>query len=101
MQRKVRPGMTIWDQMKIAYVCTNYNNSSFTWTAIDSLMKNVGHEIEVFVVDNASQHDEVAKLRPLAQRYPSVHVIEHPNNIGYFRGLNVGHCARADRTSTG
>lgn len=76
--------------MKLAYVCTNFNNSSFTLAAVDSLMRNVSHDIEVFVVDNASTEDEVRKLRPLSQKYPSVHVIESRDNVGYFRGLNVG-----------
>ncbi len=76
--------------MKLAYVCTNYNNSSFTLAAVDSLMRNVGHDIEVFVVDNASSEEELGKLRPLADRYSSVHVIESPDNTGYFRGLNLG-----------
>jgi GT2 family glycosyltransferase len=76
--------------MKIAYVCTNYNNSSFTLAAVGSLLKSTGHDIEVFVVDNASRQDEVATLRPLARQHRGVHVIEHPENVGYFRGLNVG-----------
>ena len=76
--------------MKIAYVCTNYNNSSFTIEAVESLMRNAGHDIEVFVVDNASEPEEVIKLRPLAQKYRAVHVIEHSDNSGYFRGLNLG-----------
>lgn len=79
--------------MKLAYVCTNYNNSSFTLAAVDSLMRNANHDIEVFVVDNASAEEEVHKLRPLAGKYPSVHVIEGRDNAGYFRGLNIGLCA--------
>lgn len=76
--------------MKLAYVCTNYNNSSFTLAAVDSLMCNTDHDIEVFVVDNASTEDEVRKLRPLSEKFPSVHVIESRDNTGYFGGLNVG-----------
>jgi GT2 family glycosyltransferase len=76
--------------MKLAYVCTNYNNSSFTLAAVDSLMANAGHDIAVVVVDNASRPDEVAQLRPLAQRHPSVRVLEHAQNTGYFGGLNIG-----------
>lgn len=76
--------------MKIAYVCTNYNNSSFTIGAVNSLMSNAGHDIAVFVVDNASSPDEVALLRPLAERYASVEVIENSRNSGYFAGLNIG-----------
>lgn len=83
--------------MKLAYVCTNFNNSSFTLAAVDSLMRNVSHDIEVFVVDNASAEDEVRKLRPLADKYPSVHVIESHENTGYFRGLNLGLRALRER----
>lgn len=76
--------------MKLGYVCTNYNNSAFTLAAVDSLMRNAGHDLQVFVVDNASAESERVKLRPLAQKYPSVKVIESPDNTGYFRGLNLG-----------
>ncbi|MGB6055997.1 MAG: glycosyltransferase [Burkholderiaceae bacterium] len=76
--------------MKLAYVCTNYNNSSFTLAAVESLLLNVGHDIEVFVVDNASAEEEVRKLRPLAAKYSSVHILESHENIGYFGGLNLG-----------
>jgi len=76
--------------MKLAYVCTNYNNSAFTLSAVDSLMCNTRHEIEVFVVDNASSEGERLKLRPLSQKYPAVHIIESQDNVGYFHGLNLG-----------
>lgn len=76
--------------MKIAYVCTSYNNSSFTLAAVGSLMRNANHDIEIFVVDNASREEEVLKLRALADRHPCVHVIECKENTGYFRGLNIG-----------
>ena len=76
--------------MKIAYVCTNYNKSSFTRAAVDSRLKNRGHDIEVIVVDNASAREEVEKLLPLTLKHRNVHVIEHPENTGYFRGLNLG-----------
>jgi GT2 family glycosyltransferase len=76
--------------MKLAYVCTNYNNSDFTLAAVASLMRNAGHDIEVVVVDNASAEAEVRKLRALPDRYSSVQVVESPQNTGYFRGLNLG-----------
>ncbi len=76
--------------MKIGYVCTNYNNSHFTLAAVASLMGNVGHDIEVVVVDNASGSAEVAQLADLPQRFSNVSVIANPENSGYFRGLNLG-----------
>ena len=76
--------------MKISYVCTNYNNSSYTTAAVASLMKNQGHDIRVYVVDNASRQEEVAILHGLAQQNPAVRVIANPDNVGYFAGLNLG-----------
>ena len=76
--------------MKLGYVCTNYNNSVFTLTAVNSLLRNAGHDIEVVVVDNASAEAERAKLRPLARQHQQVQIIESPDNTGYFRGLNLG-----------
>lgn len=76
--------------MKIGYVCTNFNNSAFTIAAVDSLLRNAGHDLRIVVVDNASREEEVAKLRPLAVRDSPVQVIESKMNLGYFRGLNAG-----------
>lgn len=76
--------------MKLGYVCTNYNNSAFTLAAVDSLMRNAGHEIAVCVIDNASVEAERLELRPLSQRHPQARVVESSENLGYFRGLNLG-----------
>lgn len=76
--------------MKIAYICTNYNNSQYTLAAVESLFQNQLHEIEVFVVDNASVDNELRLLKTFLKIYPSVQIIECPTNIGYFNGLNVG-----------
>lgn len=76
--------------MKIVYVCTNYNNSSLTVAAVNSLAKNVNHDIRVYVVDNASRVEEVEVLRGLARETTIVHLIENVENIGYFSGLNLG-----------
>jgi GT2 family glycosyltransferase len=83
--------------MKLGYVCTNYNNSAFTLAAVDSLLRNQGHDIAVVVVDNSSAEVERAKLRPLAAQHAEVTVIESPDNSGYFRGLNVGLKALRER----
>ncbi len=83
--------------MKIAYVCTNYNNSSFTVTAIETLLTNKNHDIRIYVVDNGSRDEEVDILRRLARSYPSVRLIASPMNVGYFAGLNLGiKAARAE-----
>jgi GT2 family glycosyltransferase len=83
--------------MKIAYVCTSYNNSAFTVTAVETLLKNQGHDIRIYVVDNASREEEVDILHQLSRNHPSVRLIASPVNVGYFAGLNLGiKAARAE-----
>ncbi len=76
--------------MKIGYVCTNYNNSDYTLKAVETLLANTRHAYEVVVVDNNSNRDEVALLKPLGDRLSNVEIIFNASNAGYFRGLNIG-----------
>jgi GT2 family glycosyltransferase len=76
--------------MKLTYVCTNYNNAHFTAAAVASLIKNAGHDLRVYVVDNASRQDDLDQLQMLAEFNPCVCVIANKNNVGYFAGLNIG-----------
>lgn len=76
--------------MKITYICTNYNNSHFTVAAVASLMKNANHDLQVYVVDNASRPAELEQLQALERANPIVHIIANKDNVGYFAGLNLG-----------
>lgn len=42
--------------------------------------------LEVFVVDNHSCDDSIGVLRNRLGRFPSVHILESPHNVGYARG---------------
>jgi GT2 family glycosyltransferase len=76
--------------MIIGYVCTNYNNSSFTCDAIKSLAGESQHKFLIVVVDNGSSESSVAELRVCANRHANVELILNVENLGYFRGLNIG-----------
>jgi GT2 family glycosyltransferase len=76
--------------MKIGYVCTNYNNSSYTIKAVETLLFNTNHTYEVVVVDNHSRMEEQALLKPLGERFLNVEIICSNYNVGYFPGLNIG-----------
>jgi GT2 family glycosyltransferase len=76
--------------MNLVYVCTNYNNSHFTIAAIRSLVKNVGHSLRTYVVDNASRPAELELLLEFKRANPFVHIIANKENVGYFTGLNLG-----------
>lgn len=76
--------------MEIGYVCTNFNNTRFTRDAVRTLLDNAGHTIRVVVVDNNSNAQSVAELQQINADYPSIKIIYNPENVGYFRGLNLG-----------
>jgi GT2 family glycosyltransferase len=75
----------------IGFVCTNYNNAAFTEEAVASLFGPGGRSgLHVAIVDNKSHSDDAARLSKLEERYPNVHVVLNKENVGYFRGLNIG-----------
>jgi GT2 family glycosyltransferase len=77
--------------VRLGFVCTNYNNSSFTRAAVASLHSaGRGGDVRVVVVDNRSRDEEVAALEAVAREFPGVDVVRNPENSGYFPGLNLG-----------
>jgi GT2 family glycosyltransferase len=76
--------------MKIGYVCTNYNNSADTWEAVRSLRENGGDEHGIVVVDNNSNSENVEALKNIASEFQHVELILNKDNVGYFKGLNIG-----------
>ena len=77
--------------MKLAYVCTNYNNARVTRDAVRSLVGSAhGADLRIVVVDNQSRPESLAALRGLAEEHEQLDVVASPSNVGYFRGLNLG-----------
>ena len=77
--------------MKIGFVFTNYNNSSFTREAIHSISLNGNwNNCFVVVVDNNSDDADIELLKEIERDYPSIQLIFNPENAGYFKGLNLG-----------
>ncbi len=76
--------------MKIGFVCTNYNNSAYTREAVCSLLGNEGDPFRIVVVDNNSDKENVNALKALASEFEHVDLILNKDNVGYFKGLNIG-----------
>ena len=76
--------------MKIGYVCTNYDNSVDTREAVRSLLRNGGDEYRIAVVDNHSDNKNVEALKSVASEFQQTEVILNKENLGYFKGLNLG-----------
>jgi len=76
--------------MKLGYVCTNYNNSAYTRDAVSSLCGNGGDRYRIIVVDNHSDEQNVETLKSIASEWQHVELILNKENVGYFKGLNIG-----------
>lgn len=70
---------------RISIITVNYNGLTDTCALIDSIPFD--EQMEVIVVDNASQRDEGAIIM---ERYPQVKVIKSTKNLGFAGGNNLG-----------
>jgi GT2 family glycosyltransferase len=75
--------------VKRAFVCTNYNNVAYTREAVISLNKN-SEPWTIVVVDNNSNRENVSALEQLASEFSNVELVLSRENVGYFKGLNLG-----------
>ncbi len=72
--------------MDLSIIIVNYNVRQFLENALASISRALeGIEGEIFVVDNGSDDGSVVMVRSL---YPSVHVIENAENLGFARANN-------------
>ena len=70
---------------KLSIITINYNGLKDTCELIDSIPFN--NDLEVIVVDNASEKDEASVI---SAKYPQVIVIRSPQNLGFAGGNNLG-----------
>ena len=72
-------------EYKLSIITVNYNGLKDTCELIDSIPFN--DDMEVIVVDNASQQDESTLIQ---QKYPHIKVIKSEKNLGFAGGNNIG-----------
>jgi GT2 family glycosyltransferase len=76
--------------MKIALVCTNFNNSVYSQQLVHSLSTADSQPPHVVIVDNNSDNKNIELLKALAAEFQNLELILNKENVGYFRGLNQG-----------
>lgn len=77
--------------MKIGFVFTNYNNSQYTRKAIHSISLNENwNNCYIVIVDNCSKQADIEQLEAIKKDYPSIRLVLNQENVGYFKGLNIG-----------
>jgi len=75
--------------MKVAFICVNYNNSNYTKEYVNSILKFKNDcSLKIIIVDNSSGKDDIDLLDKII--FQEVQIIKSNNNVGYFKGLNIG-----------
>ena len=73
------------NECKLSIITINFNGLKDTCELIDSIPFN--NDLEVIVVDNASNKDEASVI---SGKYPHVKVIRNHQNLGFAGGNNIG-----------
>ncbi|MEM8908868.1 MAG: glycosyltransferase family 2 protein [Bacteroidota bacterium] len=71
----------------VSIITINYNQLAVTCEMLDSVRKLSYPQLEVIVIDNASQKNPQSTI---AQQYPEVHFIRSEKNLGFSGGNNLG-----------
>jgi hypothetical protein len=67
-----------------------YNYGHFLETCVDSVVSQVGVDVDVLIVDDCSDDDSAARATELAARDPRVRAIVHEVNRGHIATYNDG-----------
>ena len=75
--------------MKIAFVAVNYNNCWITTnyvSYIKAFLVYEKHDVEIVIVDNASQENDYKSLKKQIEKEQDVRLVHSDKNLGYFGG---------------
>ena len=79
------------NNITIGFVFTNFNNAHETGEAIHSIILNEQYSNTfIVIVDNNSNKKTIQQLEDLKNKYSNMDVIFNKDNVGYFKGLNIG-----------
>jgi hypothetical protein len=70
---------------KISAIIVNWNGKDILSKCLQSLLKQEYENLEIWVSDNASEDGSQAMLKEL---YPSVHLLENGENLGFGSAVN-------------
>jgi len=71
----------------VSIIILNYNAGEFLRKCIESVLKSNYKNVEIIVVDNASNDESLNKCQ---QKFPDIKFIKNKQNHGYCEGNNIG-----------
>ena len=72
---------------RVAALVLNFNDAKDTLECVESLERSDYPELEIVLVDNASEDQSWLKI---AEKYPGITVLRNKENLGYAGGNNAG-----------
>lgn len=79
--------MAFSPDLSVAIILVNWNGFNFTKACLQSLRNLDYSDFKIFVVDNASENDESARLK---EEFPEIIVLQNESNLGFAGGNNAG-----------
>jgi GT2 family glycosyltransferase len=73
--------------MLVSVIVVNWNGAKFLKGCLDSILTQSHSDLEVLIIDNASEDPSVQIVR---EGYPQLRLIENSENKGYCQGCNQG-----------
>ena len=78
---------TLRTESTVGCIVLNWNSGEFIARCLQSLVSSKGVGVEIIVIDNASAD---GSGKAIAMRFPSVTVVQLPENVGVAAGWNKG-----------
>ena len=77
---------------QVAVILINYNSSSFTVNAVNSLIENTSKEInyQIIIIDNASEYNDFSKLKKQLPVLENLRLFRSKINTGFGGGNMLG-----------
>ena len=74
----------------VTVICTAYNHESYIESALQSVIDQHYPNVELIVIDNASQDQTATRIRTFLGQHPAIRFIQNSTNIGLCRAFNQG-----------
>jgi GT2 family glycosyltransferase len=77
---------------RIIFIAVNYNSAKHTLKYIESVNELTLNDkiIEIIIIDNHSELEDYLIIKNATKKAMNVKLIKNNENVGYFKGLNVG-----------
>jgi len=74
----------------VSVICLCYNHDRYVREAVQSVLDQTYHPIQLIVVDDCSTDNSAAVIEEMVKRHPEIHFIRHQTNVGNCRSFNEG-----------